>query len=153
MKSNKIYTPETPITLARRARKANNIPKKFQYHDPTKFAWLRNPKIVRGIAGTVVLVSLCFIITIVAVTMPTKNRGATSLLSTSIGKQDETNTSTTDENNEPTTTEAITLKSFSGSLRIISDVYTDSLANSNSSEYTSKSATHEAMVIFSYLHS
>ena len=101
MKNNKIYTPETPITTARRARKANNIPKKFQYHDPTKFAWLRNPKIIRGIAGTVVLVSLCFVITLVAVTIPTKtsiNKGETSLISTSIGKQDKTNTSTTTSN-------------------------------------------------------
>ena len=64
------------------------------------------------------------------------------------GSMESTTMTSTDENYEPTTTEAIALKSFSGSLRIISDVYTDSLANSDSSEYASKSATHEAMVIF-----
>ena len=54
---------------------------------------------------------------------------------------------TTDETSEPTTTDSITLKSFSGSLTITSDVYTDSLADSSDSEFTAKSATHEAMVI------
>ena len=54
---------------------------------------------------------------------------------------------TTDVTSEPTTTESITLKSFSGSLTITSDVYTDSLADSSNSEFTAKSATHEAMVI------